>query len=171
MSSKTHPGVGFPHPHAQAAKNIAGQIDHTHVRADLGKKPLPKRAFAGPAPEIHSGMMAKAKDGTHFAGLSGQDLGRYDANGPDPLSGAPRGKVLTPVAPSFGQRSRVDDALASAEPGAAHDRAMLNKNAFTKGMQKMSEVVLDEAISVSGPDHPTNMARAFGKLPDAVEED
>jgi hypothetical protein len=165
-------GIGYAHPHAEAAKNIAGQVDHTNVKVDLGRPPLPKRAFTTAPPEIHSGMNAKSKSGVHFAGLSGQDLSRYDANpGNDPLAGAPRGKRLTPVQRSPGMRSRVSDALASAEPGAAHDRAMLNKNALTKGLQDTSKAVLDEAGNAS--DFATRWALGIGKckLPDTTEED
>jgi hypothetical protein len=42
---KTHPGIGHAHPLAEAATNIAGQIDHTNVKVNLGKPPLPKKAF------------------------------------------------------------------------------------------------------------------------------
>ncbi len=164
-------GIGYAHPHAEAAKNVAGQIDHTNVNINLGKPPLPKRAFAGPAPEVHSGMNAKSrKDGTHFAGLSGQDLSKYDADpGNGPLAGPPRGKRLTPVQPVPGQRSRINDALASAEPGAAHKAAMVNRDAFTKGMADMSKAVLDEAGNAA--DLQTRYALGIGKLPDAATEE
>ena len=108
-NTRTHPGIGHAHPHAVAATNQAGLIDHKHVKADLGVAPKAKRAFTT-APQIHSGMMGKARsDGTHFAGVGGQDLSRYDANGPDPLSGAPRDKALAPVQPVPGQRSRTNE--------------------------------------------------------------
>lgn len=171
MSDKrTHPGVGYAHPHAEAAKNVAGQIDHTHVKADLGTAPKPKRAFTT-APQVHSGMMAKSrKDGTHFAGLSGQDLSRYDANpGDDPLSGAPRGKVVTPVQPHSSMRSRTNDALASGTPGAAHAAHQANKDAFIKGMQDMSKGVLGEASQARGSG-VFDRAR-FGALPQQVDEE
>lgn len=167
--SKNSMGIGNAHPKAVAATNIAGTIDHDNVKLILGKPPLPKRAFAS-APEIHSGMNAKSrKDGTHFAGLSGQDLSRYDGDGPDPLAAPPRGKQLTPVQPVPGQRSRTDDALASAEPGAAHKAAMVNKGAFTKGMTDMSKTILDEAGDNSG--FHDRQALAIGTLPTVVTED
>ena len=170
MSNKTHPGIGHAHPHAEAAKNAAGMIDHTNVTINLGKPPLPKKAFTT-APEIHSGMNAKSrKDGTHFAALSGQDLSRYDADpGDDPLAGPPRGKRLTPVQPVPGQRSRVNDALASAEPGAAHKAAMASKDQFTKGMTDLSKQVLDEAGNAA--DLQTRLALGIGTLPSAVTEE
>ena len=59
-NQRTHPGIGHAHPHAEAAKNVAGQIDHRRVNADLGTAPKPKRAFTT-APQIHSGMMGTAR--------------------------------------------------------------------------------------------------------------
>lgn len=170
MSNKTHPGIGYAHPHAEAAKNIAGQIDQTHVHADLGKVPLPKRAFTT-TPEVHSGFNAKSRsDGTHFAGLSGQDISRYDANpGDDPLAGPPRDKVLSPVQASPGMRSRVNDALSSEAPGVAHDRAMLNKDQLLKNAADLSARVLAEAGNNSAPDD--RRALGIGTLPGAVTED
>ena len=124
-NQRTHPGVGVAHPHAVMATNQAGLIDHKHVKVDLGVAPKAKRAFTT-APEIHSGMNAKSrKDGTHFAGLSGQDLSRYDANGPDPLSGAPRGKTLAPVQPVPGQRSRTNEGVESHADKCRHGADML----------------------------------------------
>jgi hypothetical protein len=169
---KIHPGIGHAHPHY--AGNVAGQTDQTHVKADLGKPPLPKRAFTE-ALEIHSGMNAKAKDGTHFAGLSGQDLSRYDADpaGLDTVSaieGPPRGKRLSPVQPSFGMRSRVNDASASAEPGAAHAAAMLNAADFTKGMTDLSKRVLTEAANARGSDVFDRLVLG-SKLPQSTTEE
>jgi hypothetical protein len=172
-NQRTHPGVGVAHPHAEAAKNVAGQIDHTNVKLALGKPPLPKKAFTD-TPEIHSAMMGKARsDGTHFAGLSGQDLSRYDADpsGLDTVSvveGPPRGKALSPVQPSFGQRDRTNDALSSGVPGAAHKAAMLSRDEFTKGMVEISKDVLDQAANARGSD-AFDRAR-FGKLPDSTTE-
>lgn len=173
-NQRTHPGVGVVHPHAAA--QVAGKIVDTQVHADLGVAPKPKKAFttAG-APQIHSAMMGKARsDGTHFAGLSGQDLSRYDADpsGLDTVSvveGPPRGKVLTPVQPSFGQRDRTNDALSSGVPGAAHKAAMLNRDEFTKGMVDISKDVLNQAANAQGSD-AFDRAR-FGKLPDSTAED
>jgi hypothetical protein len=166
-AARNHPGVGYAHPHAVAAKNIAGQIDQTNVHADLGKPPLPKRAFTE-TPEIHSGMMGKSKTGTHFAGLSGQDLSRYDADGPDPLSAPPRGKKLAPLAPHPSMRDRFDDALSSGSPGAAHSKAMQSRDQFTKGQVDMADKVLSEAASAKGSDIFDKLA--LGKLPAAVSE-
>jgi len=145
-------GVGYSHP--RAVPNAAGQVDHTQVHADLGKPPLPKKAFTEAGkPEVHSAMMGKSrKDGTHFAGLSGQDLSRYDADAADPLSAPPRGKKLSPLVPSPGMRDRFDDALASGTPGAAHATAMAKRDEFTKGMTDMADRVLTEAGDASAPD-------------------
>jgi len=168
--SKNSIGTGYAHPHAEAATNVAGQIDHTNVKVNLGKPPLPKRAFTT-APEIHGGMNAKSRaDGTHFTGLSGQDLSRYDSNpGDDPLAGPPCGKRLTPVRPSPGMRSRVNDVLASDTPGAAHKAAMLNRDAFTKGMTDLSKAVLDQAGDAG--DFQDRRALGIGTLPGAVSEE
>jgi len=124
-NQRAHPGVGVVHPHAVAATNQAGLIDHKRVKADLGVAPKAKRAFTT-APEIPSGMMGKARsDGTHFAGVSGQDLSRYDADGPDPLSGAPRGKTLGTVRPVPGQRSRTNEGVESHADKCQHGADML----------------------------------------------
>jgi hypothetical protein len=110
INQRKHPGIGHGHPHAVAAKNLAGQVHHANVKVHLGKEPLPKRAFTE-VPELHSGMMGKSRtDGTHFAGVGGQDLSRYDANpGNDPLAGAPRGKRLSPVQSVPGMRSQTNE--------------------------------------------------------------
>lgn len=117
-NTRTHPGVGVAHPHAVAATNQAGLIDHKNVKVDLGKAPKAKTAFTS-APEIHSGMMGKARsDGKHFAGLSGQDLSHYDADPGSALTGGdvmghnlPQGKAFIgkPVEPVKGQRSRTNE--------------------------------------------------------------
>jgi len=44
-NQRTHPGIGHAHPHAVAATNQAGLIDHKHVKVDLGVAPKAKRAF------------------------------------------------------------------------------------------------------------------------------
>ncbi len=150
MSNKTHPGIGHAHPHYVG--NVAGQSDQTNVHSDLGKPPLPKRAFTE-VPEIHSGMNAKSrKDGTHFAGLSGQDLCRYDANGPDPLSGPPHGKRLTPVMASPGMKDQSAAPFANDVSRAAAAKA-----------------ILDEAGTAA--DLQTRWALGIGKLPDQTTED
>ncbi len=151
-NQRTHPGIGHAHP--QAAAQVAGKIVDTQVHADLGVAPKQKKAFTG-APQIHSGMMAKARsDGTHFAGLSGQDLSRYDADpsGLDTVAaieGPPRGKRLSPVSPSFGQRDRTNDPVGGGVVvdgrNPAHDKAMLNRAAFTKGMTDISKDVMAQA--------------------------
>jgi hypothetical protein len=163
--------------HPQAAAQVAGKIVDTQVHADLGVAPKQKKAFTG-ASQIHSGMMAKSrKDGTHFAGLSGQDLSRYDADpsGLDTKSaieGPPRGKVLSPVQPSFGQRDRSNDPVGGGVVvdgrNPAHEKAMANKDQFTKGMVDISKDVLNQAANAQGSDLHDRMR--FGKLPDAVGE-
>lgn len=149
MSNKTHPGIGYAHPHYVG--NVAGQTDQTNVHADLGKAPLPKRAFTE-APEIHSGMNAKSRDGkTHFSGLSGQDLSCYDGDGPDPLSGAPRGKRLTPVQPVPGMRSRT------------------NENQPLVPLADQAKAIMDEAGDAA--DIQTKRALGIGTLPPVVTEE
>ena len=116
---------GGPKPGFYAKPGEAGLVSHPHslpkaggmeevtaVKATLGKAPKIKRAYTDPVP-MHNGPTAKSRrTGEHFHGLSGQDLSRYDANpGDDPLAGAPRGKVLTPVALSPGMKSRTSPAL------------------------------------------------------------
>lgn len=167
MSNKTHPGIGHAHP--SAAPNAAGMVDHTTVHADLGKAPLPKRAFTT-SPEIHNGMMGKSRsDETHFAGVGGQDLSRYDSNpGDDPLSALPRGKRLTAVQPVPGQRFRINDPLAGGEPGEAHATAMLNADQLLRDSQQLAEKVLFEARQNSAADDRMALT---GRLPDAVTEE
>jgi hypothetical protein len=149
--SKNSIGIGHAHPRAVEATNAAGMVDHANVNLALGKPPLPKKAFTS-APEIHSGMNAKSRrDGTHFAGLSGQDLSRYDANGPDPLSGAPQGKRLTPVMASPGMKDQSATAFADEISRAA-----------------AAKKILDEAADNSAPDD--RRALGIGTLPGLVEE-
>ncbi len=172
-NQRTHPGVGVVHP--QAAAQVAGKIADKKVHADLGVAPKQKKALTT-APELHSGMMGKARsDGTHFAGVGGQDLSRYDADpsGLDTKSaieGPPRGKALSPVQPSFGQRDRSNDPVGGGVVvdgrNPAHDKAMLNRGQFTKGMTDLSKDVLNEASNAQGSDLHDRMR--FGKLPDAV---
>lgn len=153
---KIHPGIGFGHPDAVAARNLAGSrgvplAGHSTEKAALGKAPLHKRAFTE-TPEIHSGMNAKSRsDGTHFAGLSGQDLSRYDADGPNPLSGPPRGKRLSPVAISPGMRSRTNE-----------DQPLIPA-------ADLAKAVMDEAADNSAPDD--RRALGIGTLADHVTED
>jgi hypothetical protein len=106
------PGEAGLISHRHAVPKVNGVRDVTSVTATLGKAPLPKRAHLE-SPPIHNGMNAKSRrDGTHFSGLSGQDLSRYDANpGDDPLVGAPRGKDLKPVALTPGMKSQTSPAL------------------------------------------------------------
>jgi hypothetical protein len=167
---KIHPGGVGVHPHYVG--NVAGQTDQTNVHADLGKAPRTKRAFTEPL-EIHNGSNAKSRSGTHFAGLSGQDLSRYDADGPDPLAGPAQGKRLAPVQPSPGMRSRTNDPVGGGVcvdgRNPAHDAAMLGRNDFTKGMQNLSKRVLDEAADAA--DRQTRSALGIGTLPGAVTED
>jgi hypothetical protein len=178
-NQRTHPGVGHAHPQAVAASklNTSGRVDHTNVKADLSKPPLPKRAFTE-TPQLHSGFNAKSrKDGTHFCALSGQDLSRYDADpsGLDTVSvveGPPRGKRLSPVQPSFGQRDRTDDPVGGGVVvdgrNPAHEKAMLNRDEFTKGMVDISKDVLNQAANAQGSDAWDRMR--FGKLPDSTTE-
>jgi hypothetical protein len=168
LAARNHPGIGYAHPHS--VPNKAGEVDQTHVHADLGKAPLPKRAFTEAGrPEVHSGMMAKSETGTHFAGLSGQDLSRYDAEGPDPFSAPPRGKKLAPLAPHPSMRDRFNDALSSGSPGAAHSRAMQSRDQFTKGQVDMADRVLTEAANAKGSDIFDKLA--LGKLPATTTEE
>lgn len=106
---KDHPAAMPSHPHA--VPNRAGTVDHANAHADLGVAPKPKRALTT-SPPITGGMQAKSRrDGQYFHGLSGQDLSRYDADGPDPLSGAPVAKRLTEPAITPTMRSRTSPGL------------------------------------------------------------
>lgn len=147
-----HPAAMGVHPHAIEASNIkAGMQDQTNVHADLGKPAKPKRALTT-TPPIAGGMTAKSRsDGTHFHNIGGQDLSRYDSDpGKDPLRGPPRGKNLTPPAPSFGQRSRIDP---------------------TADMKALGAAVLAEAFAASAPDDRAAHGYGIGTLPDATNED
>lgn len=113
-----HAGAFVPkdHPaampsHRNAVPNHAGMTDHTNTHANLGVQPKPKRALTT-SPPIAGGMQAKSRrTGEHFHGLSGQDLSRYDANGPDPMApGAPRKRLTEPgITPTM--RSRTSPGL------------------------------------------------------------
>lgn len=173
MSDKrTHPGLGHAHPATVAATNQAGKIDHLNTKANLNKPPLPKRAFQeAHAPEIHSGMLGKSRrTGQHFAGVSGTDLSRFDANpGDDPTAALPRGKVLTPVQPVPGQRSRANDPLHGGAPGEAHAAHQRNADQFTRGLRDLSTGILDDAGNHSAVDD--RRALGIGDLPQQVRED
>lgn len=157
------PGL-ISHPHA-LPKVTSGMQDQTNVKADLGVRPKVKHAHLIAAP-IHDGMMAKSrKDGTHFSGLSGQDLSRYDANGPDPLAGPPRGKRLTPVQINPGSRSRNADSLASEEAGVAHARAKASDQSALHAA--LGKAIISEALAHSSVD---DRRYGIGALPPATEE-
>jgi len=78
-SNKTHPGIGFAWPHMENAISQEGKIEHKHtqVKANLGKTPLPKRAFTDSAPEIHSGMKTQTSAGQ--AALGGDHRSAVDS--------------------------------------------------------------------------------------------
>ncbi len=147
------PGL-IAHPHA--VEFVSGQQDHTsEVHGTTPGKVKHAHMVASP---IHDGMMGKSRrTGTHFSGLSGQDLSHYDADPGNALSGPevmghnlPMGKKLTPVAPAFGQRSRTVSAFGSdgdrdtEEVGAAHARAMAGN--YADEMAELSRRIFDEAI-------------------------
>ncbi len=146
------------HPHA--VPNAAGMVDHTNVSATLGKQPLPKHAHLH-SPPIHSGMMARSKSGTHFSGLSGQDLSRYDADGPDPLAGPPQGKRTARAEINPGCRDRSGDSLASEDAGVAHARATAKG---TEHIHALGKAIMDEAARGS---HETQDGLRIGTLPAA----
>jgi hypothetical protein len=120
-------------------------------------------------------MMGKSRtDGTHFAGLSGQDLSRYDADpsGLDTqaaIEGPPRGKKLAPLVPHPSMRDRFNDALSSGSPGAAHSKAMQSRAEFTKGQTDLADKVLTEAANAPGSDIFDKLA--LGKLPATPTEE
>jgi hypothetical protein len=97
----------FHHPH-DAPKVLSGLQDALGTHGyHGGKLPQPKRAHLNNIP-IHSGMLSKTKQNGFTFG--GDASSRNDADpGTNPLGGAPRGKTLAPVAPSFGQRSRTSN--------------------------------------------------------------
>lgn len=150
------------HPHA--LPNAAGMVDHTRVPMTLGKQPLPKNAWT--PPPIHSGMMAKSrKDGTHFSGVSGPDIARYDADGPDPLAGPPQGKRTARAEINPGCRDRSGDSLASEDAGVAAARA---KAKGFEAMQALGRAILNEAAAGSAPDD--RRALGIGTLPGSTTE-
>ena len=86
--------------------NMARMTERTTVKATLGRMPLPKRS-AYERPPVHSGMTMKSRrTGVHYQAIGGDEMSRFDANGPSPLSGAPRGKRVAPVAVNPGCRDR-----------------------------------------------------------------
>lgn len=145
------PGL-IAHPHAVVI--VAGQKEQTNVHADLGVTPKIKHAHQVANP-IHDGMMAKStKDGTHFSGLSGQDLSHYDADPGNALSGRevmggnlPMGKRLTPPKFAPGMRSRANDALSSGYPGTAHAKFTDEHRA---ALHELGRAVLREAVESGG---------------------
>lgn len=112
----------------------------------LGKPPKPK----GYPIQIHSGMRStNPNTGTSEWGGYGAS---YDSNPGNPLnSGPPRGKVLSPVQPSPGMRSRT------------------NEDQFRETLADLGKLVLDEASKARGSDRG-DRAR-FGTLPETAEED
>jgi hypothetical protein len=103
--------------HPDAIPKIAsGMRDVTNVHAAMGKAPQPKHAHLM-SPPVHGGMIATSRRTGQSVMGSGQDLSMFDGDPGNPLGGAPRGKRLTPPQPSFGQRSRRNDALAGAGAG------------------------------------------------------
>ncbi len=111
-------------------------------------------------------MNAKSRStGQHFAGLSGQDLCRFDANpGDDPLAGAPRPKTFAPAAPVEGQRSRINDTLHGGQPG-ENDA----KHRGTGVNHTLGKAIFAEAMRHA--DGNTKQAYGVSTLPSAVTED
>ena len=158
------PTALFVHPHN--VPNMARMTERTTVKATLGRMPLPKRS-AYERPPVHSGMTMKSRrTGVHYQAIGGDEMSRFDANGPSPLSGAPRGKRVAPVAVNPGCRDRSQDALASEEAGTAHARA---KAAGHEAMHALGRAILNEAANHSAPDD--RRALGIGTLPEATSKE
>jgi hypothetical protein len=163
--SKKCIGVGYAH--RNYLPKTSGPQDTINVHADLGVAPKVKKAFTE-RPEIHSGMMAKSKrTGEHFAGLGGQDLSRFDGDpGMDALGGAPRGKVLTPPTPAFGQRSRQTESAFPVLPPGVNNK--LHRGAGVD--HQLARRIFGEATS-SADDRLALAHYGIGKLPDETTGD
>lgn len=138
-----------------------GMEAQQHTNATLGKPGKPK----GYAVPPHNGMHTRSRDGGVH--LGGDALSRATADPSNPLGGAPRGKVLTPVQPVPGQRSRTSDTLHSGAPGQNHARGKPNVDAI----RGLGAAILAEAFANSAPDDPQAHGYGVGSLPDAVNED
>lgn len=143
--------------HHEPAPSL-GMKDQTHA-GNLARDGAVKRHAAVP---IHSGMVtrSKASDQFHFGGDA---LSRADSNPANPLTGPSRGKRIDPPKPSFGQRSRHDDALGGSQPGDNHRR-----NVGKGVLAELGQQIMREALAVAGPDHPSNMG--VGAFPQSTEE-
>lgn len=159
-----HPNALASHPHAMP-KVHSGMADVTNVKATLGKAPKPKRANMT-TPPIAGGMTAKSRrTDEHFHNVGGQDLSRYDASGPDPLAGAPRGKRLTDPQPVPGQRSRITDPAHGGAPGEAHAKGRPDAVA----MRELGARILAEATCA--PDDAMALRHyGVGTLPQVTKE-
>jgi hypothetical protein len=113
-----------------------------HTRATLGKPPKAKGYNVAP----HSGMHTRSRQGDAFRG--GDDLSRATANPSNPLGGPPPGKVLTPVQPVPGQRSRTNDAPHGGQPGENHARGKPDVAA----LRALGGAVMAEAFADSASD-------------------
>jgi hypothetical protein len=164
--AKGEPGL-LTHPHS--TPNSAGATDHTNVKVTLGKQPLPKRVFSESGPPIHGGMAVQTKSGTAYGGdhrsavdaLTGLSVVR-DKSGKvaaaHPLSTPPVAKNLRPVEHSFGQRSRTLDAATPEGVGVAAKRGATYREAYKTLSDDLSARLMNEALSVAGPDHPINQS-------------
>lgn len=162
------------HPHSDAARNMAGAIEQTHVKADLGKAPKVKRAFTDQIP-VHTSAERMTSSGVAFGAdhssaldaLTGAFVpakGDLNANPHAlPLTKIAPGKPgMGPVAIKPGMRSRTtfDPVLGGGEPGESHARAQRHKDAFASAHAELGRRVVEEALAVAGSDHPENMRRA-----------
>jgi hypothetical protein len=155
-AKKGEPGlVSHPnHPVNQAT----GQIEQTHVRADLGVAPKVKR-YLTEAPPINSGMATRfRKDvGTAFGADHSSAIDALtglrvpaDKSGKvavaHPLTKIAPPKNMKPVAPVPGQRSRVDECEVEGI-GAAAARAQANRDALHAARHEIGRRVIEDAIA------------------------
>jgi hypothetical protein len=103
---------------------------------------------------VNNAMTTKSRrTGEHFVGVGGDGISAYDADpGTNPLGGAPRGKVLTPVAISPGMKSQ------------SSQGPLTNDEHFALGKK-----VLDEAGDASSAND--RQALGLGTLPATTTED
>lgn len=151
------PNTPGQHGPARGADAFQGH----HVPGNIARDGAPKNHHDVP---VHGGMVTRSRQGTVHQG--GDDLSRFTADPANPLGGAPRGKVLTPVQPVSGQRSRENDPLHGGEPGEAHAKGKPDVAA----MRDLGRAILAEAFAASGSDDRMAHGYGIGSLPDSTSE-
>lgn len=156
MNALARPGEATHEVHHTPAL-ARGMEPQQHTNATLGKPGKPK----GYAVPPHNGMHTRSRDGGVH--LGGNALSRATANPANPLGGPPRGKVLAPVQPVPGQRSRVNDPLHGGAPGESHAKGKPD----TTAMRDLGRAILAEATCA--PDDRAALADyGVGALPEIV---